>query len=110
MRQPSLFDGELLRDLGIEQVLDGEPGGEEFVDRVIRVIEREFKGQRVLFSTITARCKELGMEAHHPNVWGAVCSTICRRRPGLLKATGEFLQSGSSRNHAHRYQLWEVMD
>ena len=97
--------GEALKADGMTQTL--ERAGTAFVDRACAVIQKVHAGERLLAETWRATCEEHGVRPHHPNAWGALTSSMSRR--GVIRPTGEFVKATSKRNHAHPYQLWEVM-
>ena len=100
--------GAELRDAGMERVISHEANYDDFLRKVVLVIEQDFRGMEVTFGEITARCKERGIHPRHPNAWGATCNSVIKRRPGLLTPTGRFVKSRNKKNHAHPYPVYRV--
>ena len=110
--QKSFFEqepsGAKLRDAGIERVISHESNYDDFLRKVVLVIEQDFRGMEVTFGEITARCRDRGINPHHPNAWGATCNSVIKRRPGLLTPTGRFVKSKNKNSHALPYPLYRV--
>ena len=93
------------RDEGAERVLGR--AGEEWRERAVRIIRKEFSGKTGTGEDFRRVCELAGMVVHHPNAWGALC--LCMKRAGMLRETGEWRAPRERRSHARPTRVYEVL-
>ena len=93
--------GERARDAGIAAA-----GGEEWVERAVELVAREFAGLECLAESFRVLCTKHGVGPRHPNGWGALTMALAKR--GLITDTGRSAKSRSPRSHARRQPVWRV--
>ncbi len=97
-----LFTGELLRDEGIAKVT--EHNG-KWMDLCVREVESwTLDCDAMTGEDIRHRCEMMVGCANHPNAWGALISTLLRRK--IIKPTGEYRKMKDCSSHARRTPVY----
>ncbi len=98
-----LFSGELLRDEGIAKVT--EHNG-KWMERCIEMMGRSHWWGDGTFTGEDIRL-QLGFsvgQPHHPNAWGALVSTLIKRK--IIKPTGEYRAMKDENSHARKTPVY----
>lgn len=92
------------RELGMERAVQRDP---TLVDRVRAVVRAtHHAGDEVTGEDVRLQCVAAGVDAEHPNAWGAVVNALVRS--GQLEDTGRMKHMETERSHARRTPIYRV--
>lgn len=98
-----LIAGRKARDQGIAQVTDSHG---TWVGDACALLADTFAGSRAEMTGEEMRqwLLDEGFQEPHPNAWGAVVNTLCKR--GVIAKTGRYVQMQARKSRARETPVW----
>lgn len=105
------MDGQQLRDVGIERVLQPEsPWTDRYRAILCEWFEGRIEGFRFTGETLREVARERGLsEPHHPNAWSGAAASLIREwvRTRKIYVTGVYVLAKSQKTRSHALRQYE---